>query len=157
MDPIDQDQIELKQETIHEDHNTTGMKEEPNQDPEYGSNEASGSSDQQIQSGELMDPIDQDQIELKQETIHEDHNTTGMKEEPNQDPEYGSNEASGSSDQQVSVDELPGKNGFRTGLKRLWTNVWRVSEKFLRGSEEKKEKMADDGPWMKWTVFVRCV
>ncbi|KAK2863444.1 hypothetical protein Q5P01_002977 [Channa striata] len=86
MDPIDQDHIELKQETIHEDHNTTGMKEEPNQDPEYGSNEASGSSDQQIQSGELMDPIDQDQIELKQETIHEDHNTTGMKEEQDQDP-----------------------------------------------------------------------
>ncbi|KAK2863470.1 hypothetical protein Q5P01_003003 [Channa striata] len=50
MDPIDQDHIELKQETIHEDHNTTGMKEEPNQDPEYGSNEASGSSDQQKRS-----------------------------------------------------------------------------------------------------------
>ncbi|KAK2886791.1 hypothetical protein Q8A73_020737 [Channa argus] len=91
------------------------------------------------------DTEEKDQIGLKQETIHQNHNTTGM-EEKNQNPERRSNKAakrskagssSGSSDQQVSVDELMGKNGFRTGLKRLWIKVWSVSE---------KEKMADGGP-----------
>ncbi|KAK2859771.1 hypothetical protein Q5P01_004391 [Channa striata] len=67
------------------------------------------SGTQQIQNGELLGFTEQEQIGLKRETIHRNHNTSGMKEEQNQDPEYRSNEAaesskagssSGSSDQQ---------------------------------------------------------
>ncbi|KAK2886786.1 hypothetical protein Q8A73_020732 [Channa argus] len=84
LDFINQDQIGLQQETIHQNHNRTGMEEK-----------------------------NQDQIGLKQETIYQNHNATGM-EEKNQNPERRSNKAAKRSNAGSSSGSSDQQNGSRT-------------------------------------------